>query len=86
MLLLVQHSFILLRPFSVTQGTDKDAVSLMDLRQDTWFQTSSIMMYCLMPTYDAEAASAAGLNAKQIKQGKMEVLQACVSVFVPYIN
>jgi len=39
-----------------------------------------------MPTYDADAAAAAGLSPEQIKKRKMEVLQACIAVFVRDIN
>jgi len=58
----------------------------MNMSQDAKFQTSSIKMYCLMPTYDADAAAAAGLSPDQIKKRKMEVLQGCVGVFVRDIN
>jgi hypothetical protein len=56
------------------------------MSQDAKFQTSSIKMYCLMPTYDADAATAAGLSPEQIRKRKMEVLQACIAVFVRDIN
>ena len=58
----------------------------MNLKQDARFQTSSVKMYCLIPTYDADAAAAAGLNAEQIKRRTMEVLQASIGVFVRDIN
>ena len=69
-----------------SQGVDTGSVSSMNMSQDAKFQTSSIKMYCLMPTYDADAAAAAGLSPDQIKKRKMEVLQGCVGVFVRDIN
>jgi len=69
-----------------SQGVDTGSVSSMNMSQDAKFQTSSIKMYCLMPTYDADAAAAAGLSPEQIRKRKMEVLQACIAVFVRDIN
>ena len=51
-----------------SQGVDTGSVSSMNLKQDARFQTSSVKMYCLIPTYDADAAAAASLNAEQIKR------------------
>ena len=50
------------------QSVDTGSVSSMNLKQDARFQTSSVKMYCLIPTYDADAATAASLNAEQIKR------------------
>ena len=68
------------------QGLETGSLASMNLRQDARCQTSSIKMYCLMPTYNADAAAAAGLDSEQIKQRSREVHQAGIGVFVRDMN
>ena len=64
------------------QGMETGSIAAMNLRQEGRCQTSSIKMYALIPTYNADAAAAAGLDPEQIKKRQMEVHQAGVGIMV----
>ena len=68
------------------QGVDTGSLASMNLGQGARCQTRSIKMLCLLPTYNKDAAAAAGLNAEQIKVRSMQVHQACVGVLVRDMN
>jgi len=68
------------------QGVDTGSLASMNLGQGARCQTRSIKMLCLLPTYDKDAAAAAGLNLEQIKVRSMQVHQACVGVLVREMN
>jgi len=68
------------------QGIDTGSLASMNMGQGARCQTSSIEMICLLPTYDKDAAAAAGLNPDQIKERVMQVHQGGIGILVRDIN
>ena len=68
------------------QGIDTGSLASMNLGQAARCQARSVKMFCLLPSYDKEAAEGAGLTQEQIKKRTMEVHQACVDIFVRDMN
>ena len=68
------------------QGIDTGSLASMNMGQGGRCQTSSIKMICLVPTYDKDAAAAAGLNPDQIKERVMQVHQGGIGILVRDVN
>ena len=60
-------------------------ITSVNLRQDAHFQSSSVKLFALIPTYDAKAADKS-MSADDIKRREMELLHSCIAVFVRDMN
>ena len=60
-------------------------ITSVNLRQDAHFQSSSVKLFALIPTYDAKAADKS-MSAEDIKRREMELLHSCIAVFVRDMN
>ena len=68
-----------------TQGIDTGSLTSMNLKNDARFQTSSVKLFALIPTYDVDAADKS-FSSEQIKKRQMEIHQASIAVFVRDMN
>ena len=68
------------------QGIDTGSMASMNMGLGARCKPGSIKMFCLLPTYNKDAAAGAGLNPDQIKKREMDVHQACVGVWVRDLN
>ena len=68
------------------QVVDTASLASMNMGQGARCQTISIKMICALPTYDKDAAAAAGLNPDQIEERVMQVHQGGIGILVRDIN
>ena len=68
------------------QGIDTGSMASMNMGLGARCKPGSIKMFCLLPTYNKDAAIGAGLNPDQIKKREMDVHQACIGVLVRDMN
>ncbi len=68
------------------QGIDTGSMASMNMGLGARCKPGSIKMFCLLPTYNKDAAAGAGLNPDQIKKREMDIHQACIGVWVRDMN
>jgi len=67
------------------QGMNMGYITSVNLRQDAHFQSSSVKLFALIPTYDAKAADQS-MSEEDIKRREMELLHACIAIFIRDMN
>ena len=68
------------------QGIDTGSMASMNMGLGARCKPGSIKMFCLLPTYNKDAAVGAGLTPDQIKKREMDVHQASIGVWVRDMN
>ena len=68
-----------------SQGMNMGYLTSLNLKQNAHFQTGSVKLFALLPTYDANAADKTK-SAEDIKWRTMELLHSCIAIFVRQMN